>query len=178
VKKEYFFIPVKHTAHWTHDLNKRTGNTYIPKVSEYEIRKMMRDGIPEDIAREWLSNRKVLEEYTVDYGDMMNTLNRLVFYSRKGAQHTRFDPDHRIGEDVLQYYKLKKLSYDGVLDMQVRDERPKYSYLYMQDADSTTRNGNLDLYWIADLIDHLNKIEMYPSGYRLRRFKDPYYEVE
>jgi hypothetical protein len=101
-----------------------------------------------------------------------------VFYSRKGAQHTRFDPDHRIGEDVLQYYKLKKLSYDGVLDMQVRDERPKYSYLYMQDADSTTRNGNLDLYWIADLIDHLNKIEMYPSGYRLRRFKDPYYEVE
>jgi len=178
VKKEYFFIPVKHTAHWTHDLNKRTRNTHVPKVNEQEIRKMMRDGIPEDIAREWLSNRKVLEEYTVDYGDMMNTLNRLVFYSRKGAQHTRFDPDHRIGEDVLQYYKLKKLSYDGVLDMQVRDERPKYSYLYMQDADSTTRNGNLDLYWIADLIDHLNKIEMYPSGYRLRRFKDPYYEVE
>jgi hypothetical protein len=125
-----------------------------------------------------MSNRKVLEEYTVDYGDMMNTLNRLVFYSRKGAQHTRFDPDHRIGEDVLQYYKLKKLSYDGVLDMQVRDERPKYSYLYMQDSASTTRSGNLDLYWIADLIDHLNKIEMYPSGYRLRRFKDPYYEVE
>ena len=178
VKKEHFFIPVKHTAHWTHDLTQRTYKTYVPKVSEHEIRKMMRDGIPEDTAKEWLSNRKVAEDYTVDYGDMMNTLNRLVFYSRKGARHTRFDPNHKIGEDALQYYKLKKLSYDGVLDMQVRNERPKYSYLYMQDADSTTRDGTLDLYWIADLIDQLNKIEMYPKGYRLRSFKDPYYEVE
>jgi hypothetical protein len=48
----------------------------------------------------------------------------------------------------------------------------------MQDADSTTRDGTLDLYWIADLIDQLNKIEMYPKGYRLRSFEDPYYEVE
>jgi hypothetical protein len=178
VKKEHFFIPVKHTAHWTHDLTKRSYKKHIPRVNEQEIRKMMRDDIPEDTAREWLSNRKIAEEYALDYGDMMNTLNRLVFYSRKGAEHTRFDPNHKIGEDVLQYYKLKKLSYDGVLDMQVRNERPKYSYLYMQDADSTTRDGTLDLYWIADLIDQLNKIEMYPKGYRLRSFKDPYYEVE
>lgn len=178
VKKEHFFIPVKHTALWTHDLTQRTPRSYVPKVKEQEIRKMMRNGIPEDTAKEWLLNRKVAEEYTVEYGDMMNTLNRLVFYSRKGAEHTRFDINHKIGEDALQYYKLKKLSYDGVLDMQVRNERPKYSYLYMQDTDSTTRDGTLDLYWIADLINQLNKMEMYPKGYRLRKFKDPYYEVE
>lgn len=139
---------------------------------------MIGDGIDEAIARQWMENRKVAEEYTVDYGDMMNTLNRLVFYSRKGAEYTRFDPEHKIGEDALQYYQLKKLSYEGLIDMRVRNERPKYSYLYMQDAESTTRDGTLDLDWIHDLIDKLNKMEMYPKGYRLPEFEDPYYEVE
>ena len=62
--------------------------------------------------------------------------------------------------------------------MRGRNERPKYSYLYMQDAESTTRDGTLDLDWIHDLIDKLNKMEMYPKGYRLPEFEDPYYEVE
>lgn len=179
VKHEHFFIPIKHKCSWTHDLKTRqTRNTYIPKVREHDIQKMMRDGIDESIARQWMQNRKVAEDYTINYGDMSNTLNRLVFYSRKGAKYTRFDPDHKIGEDALQYYKLKKLSYDGVLDMQVRNERPKYSYLYMQDENSTTRHGVLDLDWIHDLITKLNKMEMYPRGYRLPEFEDPYYEVE
>lgn len=179
VKKDYFFIPMKHKYSWTHDLKiRQTRQTYIPKVQEHDIRKMIGDGIDEAIARQWMENRKVAEEYTVDYGDMMNTLNRLVFYSRKGAEYTRFDPEHKIGEDALQYYQLKKLSYEGLIDMRVRNERPKYSYLYMQDAESTTRDGTLDLDWIHDLIDKLNKMEMYPKGYRLPEFEDPYYEVE
>lgn len=179
VKKDLFFIPMKHKCSWTHDLKTRqTRDTYIPKVREHDIRKMMRDGIDESIARQWMENRKVAEDYTIDYGDMSNTLNRLVFYSRKCAQHTRFSPDHRIGEDALQYYQLKKLAYEGVLDMRVRNEKPKYSYLYMQDTDSTTRYGELNLDWIQDLIDKLNKMEMYPKGYRLPEFEDPYYEVE
>ena len=103
VKKDYFFIPMKHKYSWTHDLKiRQTRQTYIPKVQEHDIRKMIGDGIDEAIARHWMENRKVAEEYTVDYGDMMNTLNRLVFYSRKGAEYTRFDPEHKIGEDALQ----------------------------------------------------------------------------
>jgi hypothetical protein len=178
VKKDHFFIPVKHTSFWTHDLTSRDNrHTYVPKVREQEIQKMVRHGIDESTARQWMKNRKVAEEYTIDYGDMSNTLNRLVFYSRKAAQHTKFDPRHKIGEDALQYYMLKKLAYEGTLDMQVRNERPKYSYLYMQDTNSTTRYGKLNLDWIQDLIDKLNKMEMYPKGYRLPEFEDPYYEV-
>ena len=179
VKKDHFFIPMKHKCSWTHDLKTRqTRHTYIPKVREHDTQKMRRDGIDESIARQWMENRKVAEDYTIDYGDMSNTLNRLVFYSRTCAQYTRFSPDHRIGEDALQYYQLKKLAYEGVLDMRVRNEKPKYSYLYMQDTDSTTRHGELNLDWIQDLIDKLNKMEMYPKGYRLPEFEDPYYEVE
>jgi hypothetical protein len=125
-----------------------------------------------------MESRKVAEDYSVNYGDMMNTLNRLVFYSRKAAECTRFDPDHKIGEDALQYYQLKKLSYEGKLDMRVKNENPKYSYLYMQDHDSTTRHGVPELSWILPLITKLNSMDMYPMGYRLPEFKDPYYEVD
>jgi hypothetical protein len=150
----------------------------VPKVSEDTIRRMIKYGIEEHIARRWMENRTVLEQYSVDYGDMMNTLNRLVFHSRKAAELIHYDKDHKIGEDVLQYYQLKKLSYEGVLDMQVRNERPKYSYLYMQDVKSVTRAQELNLDWIWDLINKLNKMEMYPKGYRLKEFRDPQYEVK
>lgn len=179
VREEIFFIPMKHNAAWTHDLKTRhTRHTYVPKVSEPDIRKMVRDGIKESTARQWMEDRKVAEDYSVDYGDMMNTLNRLVFYSRKAAEYTRFSTDHKIGEDALQYYQLKKLSYEGKLDMRVRNEAPKYSYLYMQDYDSTTRQDTLDLSWISSLIIKLNTMDMYPQGYRLPEFEDPYYEVD
>ena len=177
VQKKHFYIPVKHGCSWTHDLKIRQLN-YVPKVSEDTIRRMIKYGIEEHIARRWMENRTVLEQYSVDYGDMMNTLNRLVFHSRKAAELIHYDKDHKIGEDVLQYYQLKKLSYEGVLDMQVRNERPKYSYLYMQDVKSVTRAQELNLDWIWDLINKLNKMETYPKGYRLKEFRDPQYEVK
>ena len=179
VRKEHFFIPMKHRCHWTHDLKTRqTRNTYIPTVAEPEIQKLINDGIAPTVARQWMENRKVAEEYSINYGDMMNTLNRLVFYSRKAAEYTRFDTEHRIGEDALQYYQLKKLSHEGKLDMRVKNENPKYSYLYMQDFDSTTRHGVPELSWILPLITKLNSMDMYPMGYRLPEFEDPYYEVD
>lgn len=177
VQKKHFYIPVKHTHSWTHDLKARRFD-YVPEVSEETIRRMVKVGVEEHTARRWVENRTILEQYSVDYGDMMNTLNRLVFHSRKAAELIHYDKDHKIGEDVLQYYQLKKLAHEGVLDMQVRNERPKYSYLYMQDVGSITRTHELNLDWIWDLIDKLNKMEMYPKGYRLKEFKDPRYEVK
>ena len=179
VSKKHFYIPMKHSHHWTHDLKTRnTRGVYVPKVSEPDIEKLIRVGIEPTVARQWMESRKVAEDYSVNYGDMMNTLNRLVFYSRKAAECARFDPDHKIGEDALEYYRLKKLSYEGKLDMRVKNENPKYSYLYMQDHDSTTRHGVPELSWILPLITKLNSMDMYPKGYRLPEFEDPYYEVD
>jgi hypothetical protein len=120
----------------------------------------------------------VSEEYAIDYGDKMNTLNRLVFFSKRSAEMMHYDKHMVIGEDVLQYYELKKLSYEGKIDMVVRNEYPCYSYLYMQDVGSITRNGVIDLSWIEGLVTKLNNMDMFPQGYRLREFNDPYYEVK
>jgi hypothetical protein len=139
---------------------------------------MVADGISRETAQQWLHYRKVSEEYAVDYGDKMNTLNRLVFFSKRSAEMMHYDKHMVIGEDVLQYYELKKLSYEGKIDMVVRNEYPCYSYLYMQDVGSITRNGVLDLSWIEGLVTKLNNMDMFPQRYRLREFNDPYYEVK
>lgn len=177
VKKDYLFIPKKHRSSWTHDMNARGPQKYECKVNYGEIDRLVGDGIDRQVATVWMQNRKVLEDYTLQYGDQMNTLNRLVFISRKSAELMNYDTDLVIGEDAYEYYKLKKLSYEGVIDMQVRNEKPRYSYLYMQDVGSTTRFGSVDLSWIQLVINKLNKMDFYPVGYRLPEFEDPYYEV-
>lgn len=178
VKRKHFYISPKNNAHHTHSLTDRGPHRYTPKVSENEIDRMVADGISREVAQQWLHHRKVSEEYAIDYGDKMNTLNRLVFFSKRSAEMMHYDKHMVIGEDVLQYYELKKLSYEGKIDMVVRNEYPCYSYLYMQDVGSITRNGVLDLSWIEGLVTKLNNMDMFPQGYRLREFNDPYYEVK
>ena len=184
VKTGHFYIPRKHYCVWPHDLTTKQVTNYRPIVSEGEIQRLVKDGIDEKTARIWMEHRKIIEEYTVDYGDRLNTLNRLVFHSRKAAELMNYDPELIIGEDAFEYYKVKTLAYEGKLRMCVRNEKPKYSYLYMQDVKSITRDGHhggeaiVDLSWIQLLIQKLNKLKLYPKGYRLPEFSDPYYEDE
>ena len=45
-----------------------------------------------------------------------------------------YDPVLTIGEDLVQLYKLKKLAIMIVIDMRVRNENPRYTYLHLTET--------------------------------------------
>lgn len=180
VPEKFMFIPKTFMPSHPHVLDIRSPvGKYLPEASEEDVKFFLkyRPDIDEETAWSWTNNKKTLEEFYIDYNDRRNSLNRLVFFSRKAAEHMWYDPTLIVGEDLVQYYKLKKLAYNEKIDMRVRKENPKYSYLHILDNHSITRKEKPDWSWQEPLIEELNKMDMYPKGFSLPRFVDPYYEV-
>lgn len=144
----------------------------------------------DDEARKLSAARIEIDLVAQRYGQPKETFNRIVFYSRKGASFTLYDNALRIGEDTVQYYKLKKLAYDGLIDMKLYDENWGRTYLYMEDTAGVV---SMDLNvskeelkeqkrnrwgWFIPLRDELNKIkDNLPINFRLEYIDEPYYEV-
>ena len=181
VKRDFMFIPRKYGSRHPWKLKPDNASFSLPTeegLAKHYLKKCS-DYLTEERAYQWAQTTRALAQMGADYNDRYNSLNRVVFYSRKGAEGARFDPILTIGEDRMHYYKLKKLSYEGNLDMRVRKEEPAYTYLYIADTHSTTRyKEEMDYDYQAGIVTELNKMEMYPKGYRLKNFEDPYYEVE
>lgn len=137
-----------------------------------------RSDLDDTIIESWLSDRKYLVDFYSKYSDRQNSLNRIVFLSRKAAEMMWYDPVLTIGEDLVQLYKLKKLAYNGAIDMRVRNENPRYTYLHLTETSSITRGDAFDWSWQSSLIEELNKLDIYPEGFHLPEFVDPYYEVK
>jgi len=181
VAQRFMFIPPIYMPCHPHVLDSRSSiGRYIPKISEADVKFFLEHNpdISEETAWTWTHNKKALEEFYIKYNDRRNSLNRLVFFSRKAAEHMWYDPTLIVGEDLVQYYKLKKLAHEGVIDMLVRNENPKYTYLHIADNYSITRTEKPDWGWQGILIEELNKLDMYPKVFRLPEFVDPHYEVK
>lgn len=183
VRNDFMFIPSKYGPRWPWKLKAENRSYRLPSQESLAKHYMKKCGeyLTEERSIEWARTTRVLAHMGAEYNDRYNSLNRVVFYSRKGAASAQFDPSLVIGEDRVHYYRLKTLAYQGKLDMQVRREQPRYSYLYMTDSYSTTRyQPQLDYDYQTGVVDYLNKMipEMYPIGYQLKGFEDPYYEVK
>lgn len=120
------------------------------------------------------------------------TFNRIVFHSRKGASYIAYDNCLSIGEDTIQYYKLKRLAYDGLIDMKLFDENIGRTYIYMEDYDGVVSRRRVGLsqeekkaqnegrwLWLIPLRDELNKISRnLPINYQLSFIDEPQYETQ
>jgi hypothetical protein len=132
--------------------------------------------------------RLSLEQLYIDYGDGNEAFNRMVFFSRKAASLMNYTNELIVGEDTVEYYKMKKLALEGKLDMRVRDERQGYTYIYMEDYAGiiSTEQGKYESKeelshrwdWLEPLLNTLNSfIRELPYRVRLKEVVDPYYEV-
>jgi len=180
VAKKHMFIPPSYGPFFPHALDSNTTRKYRPKVTDDAIKLIMKqcDWLTKEEARKWKENSVCLEEFALRYGDRRNTLNRLVFFSRKAAGMMHYSPYLMVGEDLVQYHLLKKYAHNGELDMRIRKESPKYTYLYFSDTLSVTRKSIADWNWMEPLIKELNRMEPELPDFTLSEFKDPYYEVE
>lgn len=179
VAKNHMFIPPSYGPGFFHALDAQSVRKYDPRVTDSEVNRLVIDcdWLTQEDAQRWVENKIYLQDFSIRYGDRRNTLNRLVFFSRKAASMMKYNPNLVVGEDVVQCLLLKKLSYEGKLDMQIRNESPKYTYLYVSNDYSITRKETPDWEWMEPLIKELNKMEPELSEFTLSEFKDPYYEV-
>ena len=112
-------------------------------------------------AHQWSVNR-------LQFNRLMNSLSedkeymcRMVFYSRKIAKHVNFNKELIVGEDTLQFMKLKRLAQEGEFNILRRAEYPKPSYMMLSNMDSVTREyskNGIDWSWLRPLLDSLHSI--------------------
>jgi len=128
---------------------------------------------------EWATERSIFETFCWDFGngdsEQRETFTRMVFYSRKAAELIRFDNTLTIGEDLVEFLRLKCLCKKGNLTMVVHNEIPNpkkidsrfeenYSYLHRNlDFDSIVSSNydvlteTLSFDWIAILLDYIEE---------------------
>jgi hypothetical protein len=179
VAKKHMFIPPSYRPGFFHAIDTLSVRKYNPRVTESEVNRLVSDcdWLTQEDAQRWVENKIYLQDFAIRHSDRRNTLNRLVFFSRKAASMMKYNSNLVVGEDVVQCHLLKKLAYEGELDMQIRNESPKYTYLYVSNDYSITRKETPDWEWMEPLIKELNKMEPELPEFRLSEFKDPYYEV-
>jgi hypothetical protein len=185
------FIPPEHVGPQkpsTRDFRFSLERDLLPIAEIFETRYHIKD---RDLCMELAKARIEIDMVCNDYGERDDTFNRIVFYSRHGAAYTAFDNTLTIGEDTVQYYKLKRYAADGLIDMKLYDEGLGRTYIYMEDTTgvvSVNRDTQLTKEeaqeiegkrwrWLVPLRDELNKIKDNLPRTRLTFIEEPYYEI-
>ncbi len=83
----------------------------------------------EELVERYTEYHKRFYETQVKYCEEGDTHNRVVFYSRKAAEHTKFAESIAIGEDTLHFLYLKDAHMKGELEVVVNIEYP-CTYVY------------------------------------------------
>ena len=137
--------------------------------------------------------------FNYHYIDGLETHSRVVFMSKKAAKY-RFDGNHKVGEDTIQYFVLKDAAIRGELSMYSIDDTIP-TYIYDQRISGVAVNSTWEddgkgfMNWLEPLVDkyrimedegvmhteELPEIEVeYPVGYiphvhKLVDWRETYY---
>jgi hypothetical protein len=129
-----------------------------------------------EVAHEWAVGRLRFDSFMRKYSESEEFMCRLVFHSRKAAEIMKYTNELYVGEDTVQYLKLKKQSLDGNIKMMRRKERNNPTYIYNRDL-----NGMMlgkfqhDWSWCIPLLDVLyndSEILGIPERTNLPEFRD------
>jgi len=109
---------------------------------------------PYDIAHDWAINRLEFDSLIRKYTEDNEFMCRLVFHSRKAAELMKYNNEITVGEDTVQWLKLKRRALKGEIKMMRRMERGHPTYIYNQASDSVMRETfHHDWSWVAPFVD-------------------------
>lgn len=129
-------------------------------------------------ATEWANARTAFNKAMQLYSDVNEYMLRMVFYSRNIAEEVCFDNNLLVGEDTIQFLKLKKLAFEGKYNILRRKERHYPSYVQLKNYNSITVSQSKQTMWdwIPPFMDTLNTIKHeLPEGYSLPELHDGTY---
>lgn len=131
---------------------------------------------PLEVAEEWALNRLEFDSFMKKYSESNEFLCRLVFHSRKAAEMMKYTNELYVGEDAVQFFKLKKQALDGNIKMLRRSEKISQTYIYNQNQHSIMRGMYKDDWgWCITLLDVLYNDEdilSLPERVSLPEFED------
>lgn len=131
---------------------------------------------PLEVAQEWALNRLEFDSFMKKYSESNEFLCRLVFHSRKVAEMMRYTNELYVGEDAVQFFKLKKQALDGNIKMMRRKEIGNFTYIYNKNQNSIMRGMYKDDWgWCITLLDVLYNDEdilSLPERVSLPEFED------
>ena len=136
--------------------------------------------VSDEKASQWVEDRLEHYELLFKYGEARESFCRMVFFSRKAVAHMHYDNSMKIGEDTAQWMLMKKLAFEGEIDMRRRNER-KYghTYIYCMDSVGVTEQDHKSkrFDWMKPLTDHLNTLDGLIENQSLPEFLDHEYEI-
>ena len=114
-------------------------------------------------ANELAEHRLVFNDIVHKYGESHESMCRIVFISRKCAELMHYDNSLVIGEDTIQFLKLKRIALKGGLNMVRHKEKRNPTYHYMQDFEGTVKENDWD--WLESFNKAVFDIEL-PEKYK------------
>ena len=124
----------------------------------------------ESRANELAQERLKFNDNVKKYLESHESMCRIVFLSRKCAEIMHYDNSLTIGEDTIQFLKLKKIALNGGLNMVRYKERRKPTYFYMQDYGGTVKQDNWD--WMKPFNKMVEQLGTLPEYQNLPEFLD------
>lgn len=118
------------------------------------------------LSEERLKFNKIIERY----GESHESMCRIVFFSKKCAEIMNYDNSLVIGEDTIQFLKLKRIALSGGLNMVRYREKTNPTYFYMQDYEGTVKKNNWD--WVGPFNRMVERLGTLPEYQSLPEFLD------
>ena len=107
-------------------------------------------------SHKWSVDRVEFNGIMNKFSEVKEYMTRMVFYSRNIAKEIHFDNDLTIGEDTLQFFKVKKMALDGKYNVVRRKEKRYPTYMTIENDQSVTKIRKNDWSWMRPLIDKIN----------------------
>lgn len=127
-----------------------------------------------EVAERWTNKRLEFDDFMYKHMEDGEFMCRLVFHSRYAASIMKYNNEIYVGEDTVQFLKLKKLAMNGKINMLRRKERENPTYIYNNNnLESIMRSRFLfDWSWTEPLLEIIYKEQDLPKNVRLTEFKD------
>jgi len=137
----------------------------VYKLSEKQLYEWMcfqadRVGDDDEI-RVHSKERKIFHDFMNEFSEEYEYMTRMVFISRKAAEYIDYDNSLMIGEDTVQYLKLKKLALEGHLRAFKKRDGLGVSPTYLQvfDGGSITNRRRTTWDWCIPLNRKLEEMQ-------------------
>lgn len=140
----------------------------------------------------WAVGRSEMEKWhwSIAEGNenVKDVFSRMVFYSRKAAQHVNFTNELAVGEDMVAFYEMKRLQKVGELNVYCHDEEEDITYIYTNDPKNAGvvhdhLGRQLSWEWPTTLMNYVNDNNMKEKyecivNYSLPEITEDYYETD
>jgi hypothetical protein len=156
--------PEDWVAHYPYDKtgDSGEGNVYLSTEEElYKYLKWQGHVEGEDEIRRQAKERHIFQSIMNKYSEAYEYMTRMVFMSRKAGELINYDNSLVVGEDTVQYFKLKKLAFEGKLRVfKKKDGQGEIpTYVQVRDEDGITKPLVCDWSWVTPLNRKLEQME-------------------